>query len=167
MTETPICKVMIGLPACGKSTIINKIKSDDCWVYSTDMYIEEVAKDHGITYSEAFEANIKAATEFNDRHVKEAMKLGKPVLWDQTNLGAGKRRKIVNLAKENGYRVEAHVILKPKQTDVGEWQRRLLSREGKNIPTNVLLNMIESFVMPSKDEGFDEIVQYNMYGEVQ
>lgn len=58
----PICYVMVGLPATGKSTLIEGMYKPDTWIYSTDMYIESMAEDNGITYNEAFESNIKAAT---------------------------------------------------------------------------------------------------------
>ena len=53
---------MVGLPATGKSTLIEGMYKPDTWIYSTDMYIESMAEDNGITYNEAFESNIKAAT---------------------------------------------------------------------------------------------------------
>jgi hypothetical protein len=36
----PVCTVMVGLPALGKSTFIKSIKTADTWIYSTDMFME-------------------------------------------------------------------------------------------------------------------------------
>lgn len=164
----PICDMMIGLPALGKSTIIKGMyRTEDTWIYSTDMYIDAVAEDNGITYSEAFESNIKAATEFNERKLTTMIELRKDIIWDQTNLGVGKRRKIINRMKQAGYQVRGHCILPPEPgwfDDQKSWSYRLLNRPGKIIPQHVLSNMIESFVEPTIDEGFDEISFYNMYG---
>jgi hypothetical protein len=131
------------------------------------MYIDAVAEDNGITYSEAFESNIAAATEFNERKVQTMMDLRKDIIWDQTNLGVGKRRKIINRMKQAGYQVRCECILPPEAgwiSDQKDWANRLRNRPGKTIPQHVLSNMIESFVVPSVDEGFDMITFYNMHG---
>lgn len=163
----PTCYVMVGLPALGKSTLIEKLRTPETWIYSTDMYIDAVAEDNGITYSEAFESNIKAATEFNERKLTTMMDLRKDIIWDQTNLGVGKRRKIINRMRQAGYEVRCICILPPEPgwfDDQKAWSYRLRNRPGKIIPQHVLSNMIESFVEPTMDEGFDEISFYNMYG---
>jgi predicted kinase len=163
----PTATVMVGLPALGKSTFIQKLKTADTWIYSTDMYIDAVAEDNGITYSEAFESNIKAATEFNDQKLQTMVRLQKDIIFDQTNLGAGKRRKIINRLKQNGYTVNCICLFPPLSgmiDDQKEWKRRLESRPGKDIPNHVLANMLESFVVPTVDEGFDRVDYYTMHG---
>jgi len=163
----PICTVMVGLPALGKSTLIESIYKLDAWIYSTDMYIDAVAEDNGITYSEAFESNIKAAINFNERKLKTMMGLGKDIIWDQTNLGVGKRSKIVNRMRQAGYQVHCICITPPEPAhidDLKTWKLRLSSRPGKCIPESVISNMWESYVEPSIDEGFDSIAYYNMHG---
>lgn len=161
----PKCTVMIGLPALGKSTFIKKIKTPDIWIYSSDMYIDAVAEDNGITYADAFESNIAAAIEFNDRKLASMMKLRTDIIWDQTNLGVEKRQRIIKKMREADYQVNAICLLPPQTTaDYDEWKRRLNSRPGKIIPFEVLANMIETFVMPNLEEGFDKIDFYDMYG---
>lgn len=164
----PICYIMVGLPALGKSTFIKNIaKLGDYWIYSTDMYIETVAEDHGTTYSEAFESNIKAAIDFNEQKLKTMLGLKRNIVWDQTNLGVGTRSKIINRMKSAGYKVNCICFMPPEPVWISDqmtWKTRLSSREGKIIPATVLSNMIESFVVPTLDEGFDTIEYYNMYG---
>lgn len=163
----PICTVMVGLPALGKSTHIKKLKTDDVWIYSTDMYIEAVAEDNGITYSEAFESNIAAATDFNEQKLKTMISLQKEIVWDQTNLGTKKRAKIINRMTQAGYVVRCTCIVPPEtQQDKQEWDRRLKSREGKIIPNHVLANMMKSFALPTVQEGFSMITFYDMYGNM-
>lgn len=165
----PICYVMVGLPALGKSTFINEMYKPDTWIYSTDMYIDAVAEDNGITYNEAFASNIKAATEFNEQKLQTMMGLRKDIIWDQTNLGVKKRSKIINRMKQAGYQVRGICLMPPGNDydgDKEEWVRRLDNREGKNIPQAVLANMIESFTAPTIDEGFDMITFYDMYGSI-
>lgn len=157
---------MVGLPALGKSTIIDKIKNDDTWIYSTDMFIEAIAEDHGITYSEAFTSNIQAATTFSEQKVKSMMKLQRDILWDQTNLGVGKRKKIVKRMKAANYTVNCICIMPPETAEeIADHRARLNNRPGKVIPNYVLANMMESYVPPTMEEGFDAISFYNMYGE--
>jgi predicted ABC-type ATPase len=139
--------------------------SEDTWIYSTDMYIDTVAEDNGITYNEAFSLNIKAATEFNERKLNSIVTLRKDVIWDQTNLGVGKRRKIINRMRNAGYRVECECILLPAGDSQWEdWQHRMASRPGKTIPDHVIESMMDSFVRPTVDEGFDAVRCYDMYG---
>ncbi len=161
----PTCTVMVGLPATGKSTLIQRMISEDTWIYSTDMYIDTVAEDNGITYNEAFSLNIKAATEFNERKLNSIVTLRKDVIWDQTNLGVGKRRKIINRMRNAGYRVECECILLPAGDSQWEdWQHRMASRPGKTIPDHVIESMMDSFVRPTVEEGFDAVRCYDMYG---
>lgn len=163
----PICYVMVGLPATGKSTRIKGMYTPDTWIYSTDMYIESMAEDNGITYNEAFESNIKAATEFNEEKLKTMMDLQKDIIWDQTNLGVKKRKKIINRMKQAGYQVRCECIMPPEPShisDMKDWKYRLENRPGKNIPNHIMANMIESYVIPTIDEGFDMITFYNMHG---
>jgi len=95
------------------------------------------------------------------------MKLHKDIIWDQTNLGAGKRKKIINRMKQAGYEVRCECIIPPKPghfDDLKVWKQRLQNRPGKTIPQHVLSNMMENYVVPSIEEGFDMITFYNMHG---
>lgn len=165
--SNPVCTVMVGLPAMGKSTLIEGMYKPDTWIYSTDMYIEAVAEDNGMTYNEAFESNIKAATEFNERKLKTMMELRKDIIWDQTNIGIGKRKKIINRMHQAGYQVRCECIVPPEAghfDDLKTWKQRLENRPGKTIPQHVLSNMMENYVQPKIEEGFDMVSFYNMQG---
>lgn len=166
--SNPLCTVMVGLPATGKSTIVKGMyKDSDTWIYSTDMYIDTVAEENGITYNEAFESNIQNAIRFNEEKLKTMISFGKDIIWDQTNLGTGKRQKIINRMKQAGYDVDCHCIIPPEAghlDDLKIWKHRLANRPGKVIPQEVLSNMYESFAVPTIEEGFDKITFYNMHG---
>lgn len=163
----PICTVMVGLPAMGKSTLVEGMYKPDTFIYSTDNFIEDVAKHFGITYDEAFEDNIKGASESMNVLLDTAIKEGKDIIWDQTNLGVGKRRKIINRMKQAGYQVRCECIVPPEAghiSDLKDWKYRLANRVGKTIPQNIMTNMFESFTIPTVEEGFDMITFYNMHG---
>jgi len=160
---------MVGLPGTGKSTLLDFVDNpefgDSVFVYSTDNYIERVAADQGKTYDDLFSDYIKKATVRMDALLDVAIKEGVEVYWDQTNLGIGKRRKIINRMTQAGYDVECVCILPPdSEEDNAEWNRRLDSRKGKSIPRNVIQSMKDSFVIPSTEEGFTNIRFYDMYG---
>lgn len=163
----PKATILVGLPGTGKSTFIEKIKDNNTWIYSTDMYIDSVAEDNGITYDEAFETNIEAAKKFNDKKLETMIYLGKDIIFDQTNLGIKKRRKIINRMRQSGYNIECICFLHPEPSkidDIKLWNDRLKGREGKTIPQNIIANMIENFTLPTKDEGFDKVTYYNIHG---
>lgn len=167
----PVCYVMVGLPATGKSTMVNQVVRDmsdhdtRVFVYSTDDLLEAAAKELGSTYDEVFETLIKSVTEAANSSLDVAIRNKHHVIWDQTNLGAKKRAKIVNRMRQAGYRVECGCILLPAGDSQWEdWRHRMASRPGKTIPDNVIESMMDSFVMPTVDEGFDAVRCYDMYG---
>lgn len=171
--SNPICTVMVGLPAMGKSTLVTfeellyeKINLP-LFVYSTDNILERIANQLGKTYNDVFEKHIKSATAEADIDLAYAIKERQDVIWDQTNLGAGKRRKIINRMRQAGYQVRCVCIVPPEAghiSDLKDWKYRLDNRPGKTIPDDILSNMHKSFVVPTIEEGFDMITFYNMHG---
>jgi predicted kinase len=170
----PICTVMVGLPGLGKSTHIESERKlyarigMGLFVYSTDAYIEEqVRKGEYASYDEAFEHCIDAATKAMNTELDKMISWKNDIIWDQTNLGVGKRRKIINRMKQAGYQVRCVCILPPEEghlDDLKTWKRRLESRPGKTIPNEVLTKMINGFIVPTIEEGFDMITFYSMHG---
>ena len=163
----PVCTVMVGLPAAGKSTLVHEVLETypDAFVYSTDAILERIAEQLGKTYDEVFEKHIKSAQAEADIELAYAMQGGKDIIWDQTNLGVGKRRKIVNQMKRMGYTVVCASIAPPETVeDIAEWNRRLHSRDGKTLPEPVIHDMMQRYVAPTAEEGFDMITFYNMHG---
>ena len=82
--------MLCGIPTCGKSTYIEKLKKLDYWsdavVLSTDNYIEKIAQEHNTTYNEIFENCIDEATRQLEINFIEAKDKGKNIIYDQTNL---------------------------------------------------------------------------------
>lgn len=164
----PVCTVMVGLPAMGKSTLVKDMwKYESTFIYSTDDLLEAAAKELGSTYNEVFETLIKSVTEAANGSLDVAVKNRQDIIWDQTNLGAGKRRKIINRMRQAGYQVRCVCIVPPEAghiSDLKDWKYRLANRPGKTIPDEVLTNMYRSFTLPTVEEGFDMITFYNMHG---
>jgi predicted kinase len=144
--------MLIGVPGSGKSTWIRS-RSHDAVVASTDDKIEAAAAAQGLTYSEVFDAEIKAANAAMREDVKQAVKDKRDIIWDQTNLTAKSRRgKLGQVPKS--YQKIALFFPTP---DGEELQRRLDARAGKHIPAHVIQSMIATLEEPTPGEGFDEI----------
>jgi predicted ABC-type ATPase len=155
----------------GKSTLLNFVDNpefgDTVFVYSTDRYIENAADRLGKTYDDVFEEYVGSATKYMNDALDSAIKDGVDVYWDQTNLGVKKRANIINRIRQPGYAVHFICVVPPgagwgdAQT---EWKHRLANRTGKTIPNNIMKSMIDNYVEPEPEEGFDTVTYYNMYG---
>jgi predicted kinase len=166
--NTPTLVVLVGLPASGKSTAraeaVATGASADSYQYSTDDIVERTAKEAGVEYDEIFADYISAATAEANAEVRQQVKNGRSVLWDQTNMSAKKRAKVLNVFTKD-YRKECICILPPHTADQQiELERRLASRNGKHIPKFVMTNMLKSFVLPQLDEGFSRVLYFDIYG---
>ena len=149
------CKlyVLVGVPGSGKSTWFrNQEWTDKCYYISTDKHVEAYAEAHGKTYSEVFADYMPTAVENMVEEVIRAREAGIDIFWDQTSTTIASRAKKFRMLP-NYYKI-AVVFETPEPEVLSE---RLANRPGKEIPWNVVLDMINGFEMPSKEEGFDEI----------
>lgn len=151
----PKAYIMVGLPGVGKSTWYNNQKSLESYsCISTDIFIENFAKDVGKTYSEVFDSFIKDATNLMMVKLTLAKKHSQGIIWDQTNLTVKSRANKIRLL--DGYECIAVVV--GENLSCEEHDRRLDSRPDKHIPHNVLSNMIRQYQSPKIEEGFSEII---------
>lgn len=149
----PKLYVLVGVPGSGKSTWANnQTWAEDCVIVSTDNHVQKYAESVGKTYNDVFKDYMPTAVELMADDVVAARKAGKDIIWDQTSLNVKSRRR--KFAMLPDYYAIAVVFKTP---DNEELNRRLSSRPGKNIPESTISSMIDSFVMPSKEEGFREI----------
>ena len=151
----PHLVIMVGLPGSGKSTWIKNFQAKQDTPYrviSSDDIIEREAAKQGKTYNEVFQDVAGSAGKQIHIDAKQAVNRGENVIWDQTNLTVKKRRSL--LQKFPGYRCTAvnFVITDPVL------DQRRAGRPGKIIPKHVLDGMARSYVSPTKDEGFDEVI---------
>ena len=155
-TFMPECIMLCGIPTCGKSTYVKKLKTLDYWkdaaVLSTDDYIEKEAKRMGLTYNEVFDDVIDNATRELELQLNMAKDKGKDIIWDQTNLSIKTRKKKL-LKLPSYYRRDAVYFEMPLE----EALERNESREGKFIPKSVLKRMWHQFEVPTIEEGFDYV----------
>lgn len=151
--------VMIGLPGSGKDHIIKQIIAEnpekDYYVASTDDIVEALAAERGQTYSQAFNDVIKQATKQLNDGVGLAIQKRRNIIWNQTNMAPGKRASILSRFPKE-YTKKAIVVT----VDEAVHNERLKARAeatGKNIPAHVMKSMRDSYVEPTREEGFDSI----------
>lgn len=149
----PTLYFLIGVPGSGKSTWTDM--KENCFVASTDRYIDDVAKKNGTTYSEEFKAEISNATSAMYSSVKQAIEEKKDIIWDQTSTVKTARAKKLRLFPKD-YRKVAVFFHTPPYEILRE---RLDNRPGKFISDSVLDRMTSQLEFPTLDEGFDEIVE--------
>ena len=151
----PKCVILIGVPASGKSTWIfhQNLGDNDC-VISTDNIIQDIAHEYVMSYDQAFKNLIGFAKEVMWNDFVNAYSCGDNIYIDRTNLSAKSRKKFIDRLKKQNYSIEAVVFETPEKD---EWERRLNSRVGKTIPKHVLDSMVNSYEIPLKSEGFENI----------
>lgn len=146
--------MLCGVPTSGKSTYVNKLLAMTYWknsvVLSTDYYVEFYAKEQGKTYNEVFDEHIKEATQMMDKLLKFAIDQGKDIIWDQTNLTAGTRKKKLRRLPPEYHRGVIYF-----EVSLEEALERNNHREGKFIPKDILKRMWHQFEIPTVSEGFE------------
>lgn len=158
----PNYHMMIGMPASGKSTLVEKLKSAGAKVISTDNIIEGIAKGAGTTYDDIFDHAIAYAGTVSKRMMEKHVKAGHDIVSDQTNLSRKSRATKLAMVPKNYTKIAVHVATPPAD----EHKKRLTSREGKTIPAHVLATMAKHFQPPSHEEGFHEIHKYDHEGKL-
>ncbi len=150
----PTCYQLIGVPGSGKSTWIkNQPWAKDAVVVSTDNHVEDYAEKMGKTYSEVFDKYMPTAVQLMTDDVINARKNNLDIIWDQTSTTVASRKRKFKMLPN--YKHIAVVFTTP---NAEELKKRLRSRPGKTIPDHVIRSMINNFEMPTKAEGFSDII---------
>lgn len=147
------CYQLIGVPGSGKSTWIkNQAWANYCVIVSTDRHVEDYAKTQGKTYSEVFDEFMPVAIKLMADDVVKAREANKDIIWDQTSTTISSRQRKFNMLPDY-----EHIAVVFNTPDLPELKRRLATRPGKVIPTQVMIQMIRGFQEPTIAEGFTEI----------
>lgn len=153
--------MLVGLPGSGKSTYVNMLKVDPNYtalVASTDNYLELVAKSKRSTYDEVFKTYIDYAQNNMTETIKQAVEFKFNLIWDQTNLSIKTRKKKLIQFKAIKGSENYEKIAVFFDTDYRVCQERIKNRPGKTIPSGIMNNMIETLQIPTKTEGFDDVI---------
>lgn len=162
----PTALIFIGMPGSGKSHLLQKlihstnISKHDSFVYSTDNYILQKAADAGKTYNQIFQIPkiLKEAKKDNNIKLENAFKKKHLILWDQTNVGINKRKKIIQKCHHNGYgAIGIYFAFPETQNEIEILLTRLSNRKHQKISKNILYSMLKRAQPPTLDENFDII----------
>lgn len=150
--------VLVGVPGSGKTTWIGKQMFDwtNTVIVSTDNHVEQYAQSVGKTYSEVFKDYMPIALDLMTKTAVDAFKNNKVVIWDQTSTTAKTRARKLRMTPSHYKKVA--VVFK---TPAPEQHAKMLDRPGKNIPDEIVQDMINRFEYPTAEEGFDRIIDAN------
>jgi predicted kinase len=147
------CYQLVGVPGSGKSTWIkNQVWALGLTVISTDLFVEDYARAQGKTYTEVFKDYMPRAVELMADQVVFARDRGHTVIWDQTNTTVASRAKKFRMLPDY-----EHIAVEFPAVTKDELVKRLNSRPGKEIPWEVVEQMIIFYEKPTEEEGFKEI----------
>lgn len=145
--------VMVGVPGSGKSTwIANQYWAKECIVVSSDQLVEAEATRQGKTYNDVFKDYINEAISLMLDQVIAARDSGKDIIWDQTSVNVKSRRKKFKMLPDYD-----HIAVVFDIPSEDELNKRLASRPGKTIPKEIVSSMIDTFEMPTEEEGYKEV----------
>lgn len=163
--------LLVGLPATGKSTYIeNHLKKRGLWllghtiVTSSDNNIMQLATEKygedNFTYDEVFKEFIDQADKMFWQSLENANKFGWHVIVDRTNMGTKIRARILDVFQDSEFNYTKEAVVFGHTLSLVEWMRRMGNRPGKTVPIKTLISMQNNFVMPTREEGFHNVVVY-------
>jgi len=153
---------LVGFPGSGKSSYIKALRTKrpdkDYVVVSFDSTLEKLGDELGLGYNDAYE-KIDFHGKIMPAYVKafeKAIKKGKSIIIDDTNMKRSDRADALERVPSD-YKKIAVVFNVPEE----ELKRRLEKRAqetGKYIPPEAIEKMKNYYIPPSKEEGFDKII---------
>ncbi len=163
LTRNPVCMVLIGPPACGKSTYRATMLDSliDPVIISGDDLIEAEAARLGKTYSEVFpDVDFKVQKKILRAAFDDAVKRGADIVIDRTNMSAKARRSFLATLPKNYHKVAIVFEYEPEALFTRIARRG--AETGKNIPPQVVEEMIAQYQAPTMDE-FHRIYNFNSF----
>lgn len=152
--QKPWALVLIGAPGSGKSSLVREYQPIDATVISSDAILELLAEEQQITYNQAIQNYFGFVVKMMNLQLDEAIKAGRSLIIDRTNMSIKARAKILARVPAN-YRRYAAVL----SVNRVELDRRLAKRAAetnKEISASVVDELLDNFVFPSYDE-FHEV----------
>lgn len=149
--------MLVGAPGSGKSTWLkaHRENNKESFVLSTDAFIEYQAVRQGKTYNDVFKETFKEANQWLNDCLKCAVKDGTDMYWDQTNVNASSRKKKLARIPKDYKKVAVYFSCNRQELQKVNQERKEI---GRSLPDNILESMLSQLTMPSKEEGFDEII---------
>ena len=150
--------IMIGIPGSGKSNYAKKCLINDNTEYlSSDGIRIELYGFEDQTHNDVVFETMKKRT-------LNALKDGKDVIYDATNLSKKRRSGIISEARKLGAQINAYLCCTP----INIILERNITRVERQLPWDKLVKMIQSIEPPMYYEGFDNIylIDGGMYNDV-
>lgn len=148
--------MLVGLPYSGKSYLAESLglyNESDYVVVSSDKILLEWAEASGSSYNSIFKDKVDAAQQEATKRLLNALREGKSVVIDQTNLTKASRCRKLSQCPKDYTKI---CIVVPEVTPE-ELEQRINNRKTHVIPLSVLARMKTIYQAPSIDEGFDVI----------
>lgn len=150
-TRSSVLFLMVGVPGSGKSTLIGSAFPD----------ATVICPDSQIGYTRERPWTPQAAKEAWDKAryaLDEALKRKDgTIVFDATLVSPKKRKHYIQLARQYGIRIAAIYCF---NTEIAR-ERNEIRDEFRRVPTETFDRMVGSLVSPTKEEGFDFIVEYD------
>lgn len=150
--------IMIGIPGSGKSNYAKKCLINDNTEYlSSDGIRIELYGFEDQTHNDVVFGTMKKRT-------LNALRDGKDVIYDATNLSKKRRSGIISEARKLGAQINAYLCCTP----INIILERNITRVERQLPWDKLVQMIQSIEPPMYYEGFDNIylIDGGMYNDV-
>lgn len=159
--ESPSYVMMVGAPGVGKSTFLKKLLNElhePVHIASTDDLIEREAARLGINYSDAFhKVNQKTIKQQMEAEIQKAIHARKNIFHDQTNMGRKTRVSKLSVVPAEYFKICLNFTVDDKVLK-DRLEKRAIAT-GKVIPPHVLKNMFDTYVAPSRKDGFNLIIE--------
>lgn len=146
--------LLIGHPLVGKSTWIRE-NHPNTKVISRDDLVLQVSgtDDYNMAFNSVDQDEIDKLLKSK---LLEAGMTTEDVIIDMTHISS--RRRMKNLRKFPNHNKIAVVFPHLDENEIIRRNQHRLLTEKKSIPLSVVKNMIETFQIPTKEEGFDQII---------
>ena len=161
----PKIYVLVGPPGVGKGWWVEN-NAKDAYIISRDNIVDDVRKPHGLKYDDMFGPRGRSLskeidTRFRER-VKGAIDSGQDIVVDMTNMGVSSRRNALRAieGREGDYEKIAVFFDYRGMEDLVQRsvEKRAKKLQDKNLSPEIVRGMINRFEMPTREEGFDDII---------
>lgn len=147
---------LCGIPASGKTTYTNRPEFDNHIKLSSDEYINHKAKLHNLSYSEAlkkYRGNIK---RYVKNTITSCVDTEQSFILDQTNTYQKPRIRKLELIPSTFHKkaIIFHIPLREALLRADIRYRTT----GKYLSYHVIKDFHDNFILPTEEEGFDEII---------
>lgn len=157
--------ILIGIVGSGKSTMAKKLAQSGGVILSSDDVRAELVEKSLIDSTHNFQTNTVVFSELY-RRAKTLAEEGEDIIFDATNLSVRDRATIIEIGKEQRYKIVGHLVLLDKEECIKRIFKRQLEKECDHYISSPR-ELVERYSiklrnnMPTLQEGFHQIITYN------